>query len=105
MSPLEFPTKEEKYAVWHKLAEDVKRFNIKAVIAITESWMTTYGPDKKSIKRHECINVDAISKEGEEYSYCIPFKRDGNRIIFDESAKLDTITTPYLDPIKRIWRS
>lgn len=109
--PLEFPSHEDKYQIWHKLAEEVKKFNVEIVFTVAEAWMSKFDPKhpkrraEESPDRLEAIQLDVISKNQGDFSFCVPFSREDNHIKYSDNLPIDTVSSNFLMPIKRIWKS
>ncbi len=99
----------EKYLMWSKVAEEIKRNGAKTILAISEAWVAPqdqqfcYRPAEESPNRTEGLHLCAASANGEEFSFVCRFKRIDGRIIFDETNIIEGKNSFFLEPVRRVW--
>ena len=100
----------EKYLIWSKVADEVKRNGAKAIIAISEAWLGKQDPKfpdppaGESPDQNEALHLCAASADGVEFSYICHFKRIDGSIVFGETDIIeDKKASLFLEPIRKAW--
>jgi len=108
MLPLHFADNDHKYAVMEIVAQEVERRRATAIIVVGEVWVAPFDPNapyRRAIdcpEKTEAIQVAALSKSGEEFTYCVPFGKNEEKILFGEET-ISEMPSNFLVPVKKIW--
>lgn len=99
----------EKYLMWSKVAEEIKRNGAKAILAISEAWIAPqdqqfpYRPAGESPDKAEALDLCAASNSGEEISFICRFKRIDSKIVFGKTNIIEGKNAFFLEPVRRVW--
>jgi hypothetical protein len=99
----------EKYLMWSKVAEEIKRNGAKAILAISEAWVapqdqqSPYRPAGESPDKEEALHLCAASASGEEFSFICKFKRIDGKIVLGETNIIEGKSPFFFEPIRRVW--
>ncbi len=102
----------DKYLLWQRMGDEVRRSGVDAVVGIAEAWMAPLdavppGPHPKvseSRRRREVLHVYAEGADGQHVSVLIPFKRLFGHIILRKPVE-HTELLAFLQPIREAWAS
>jgi len=106
--PLHFEDNDQKYAIMELVAREVERRRATGIILIGETWVAPLDPQQPFRRAVECpekteaIRITAAGKSEEEFSFCIPFSKDGEKIMFEEE-KYSEIPSNILSPVQKLW--
>ncbi len=108
MLPLHFDNNDHKYAMMEIVAQEVERRRATAIIVVGEVWVAPFDPNtphRRAIdcpKKTEAIQVAALSKNGEEFTYCVPFGKNEEEVSFGEETFAE-IPSNFLVSVKKVW--
>lgn len=92
MMPLHFEDNDHKYATMEIVAQEVERRRATGIIVVGEVWVASYDPStpyRRAVdcsEKTEAIQVAALSKGGEEFTFCIPFSKNEEKILLGEET-------------------
>lgn len=99
----------EKYLLWRKLADDVRRTGATKIIAISEIWLASFDKDSPfrrpvdAPNKEEALHILAASKDGTVISLLKKFYRNNTEFVFDETVITNDGKAYLLEPIREVW--
>jgi len=99
----------EKYLIWRKLADDVRRVGATRVIAVSETWVAAFDKDAPyrrpvdAPKKEEALHVIAASKDGTVISLVKKFKRNESGFTFEDTEVTEDARVYLLEPVREVW--
>ncbi len=108
--PLHFEDNNQKYAIMEVVAREVERRRATGIILIGEIWVAALDPQKPFRRAVECpekteaILVEAAGKSDGAFSFCIPFSKEGEKIIF-EQEEYSEMPSNILAPVQKVWKN
>ena len=105
----------DKFVIWHRMADEVRRNKYDCFVLVTESWLAEPSHVLKDGKvpesfantkgRREALTVQYETSSGDRGLWAVMFHRRFGKVVFDET----TFTEPssvggFPEPIRAAWR-
>jgi hypothetical protein len=111
LSQLRFDDQQQKFLIWQRVADDVRRHGADGLVFISESWLLRDPRTMRGVRpseaadREEAIHVFAAKSTGEVRSLVTPFSHGlFGKIKIEETREVGEVAVNFFTPVRDVWR-
>ncbi len=100
----------EILVAWRVVAANVRKMRATSIISIGEGWLApvpedgVIRPAEESPERKEILQIDAVSRDGEQYTFWAEMTRKWGRVRLGPMQEWDKQYAFYLEPVRAAWK-